>query len=123
MVSKRAKDRMPVLTSWNYQLATEKNCKVHDARPAACSGYRCAWLEGHGAPEDRPDKTGILFDNVAPSTLLEGGLLAKPLWLGAEKEDAARQAIENVSSSADVPVLVLEFTEKRLLRIVGRGVA
>jgi Fe-S-cluster containining protein len=113
---------MPLLTTDNYSLDTCNNCTVYKTRPAACQGYNCAWVLGAGEEEDRPDKSGIMFDNIAPSKLIEGGLLAKPLWLHAEREEAGSNAIENVSRSTNAPVLVLEFTEKRLLKIVGRGV-
>ena len=41
-------------------------CGIHETRPQVCRGYRCLWLRGGLAVEDRPDRLGAVID-VAPS--------------------------------------------------------
>ena len=36
-------------------------CGIYENRPQSCRDYDCAWLHGHFAVEDRPDKTGIVW--------------------------------------------------------------
>lgn len=115
-------DGMPLMFPISYRLGTEKNCTSHRTRPAVCSGYFCAWLEGQGEEGDRPDKAGIIFDQNAPEMIIKNAYIAKPLWLGAQDEPEGIRAIENVSRSSKLPILVAEFTERRLLRVVGRGI-
>jgi hypothetical protein len=98
---------------------TGKGCASYDSRPEACSGYRCAWLRGLGNEEDRPDRCGILIDQVKP---IHNCLQAKPLWEGAQDDPKAIAAVERMSRQANVPVLVAGFPETHMIRVVGRGV-
>lgn len=120
--SKRESDNMPLLEKKHYQLKSENNCTIHEKRPGTCANYFCEWLKGEGLENDRPDKSGVIFDNIAPNGLVENAIIAKPLWLGAEDETAGIEAINNVSRSSDKPVLVSQFTERKLLKVVGRGI-
>jgi len=40
-------------------------CRIHATRPAICRAYRCLWLQGGLAEEDRPDRLGAVLDLVA----------------------------------------------------------
>ena len=112
---------MPLPTTLNYQLNTIENCGIHQTCPEACSGYTCGWLHGWGSEGDRPDKTGILIDDLAGPQIVKGGLVAKPLWLGAESQPNGIATIEQLSRDSNRPVIVLEFTERQILRVVGKG--
>ncbi len=113
---------MPLFESKHYCLPGNKNCTIYKRRPRCCFNYRCVWLEGHGEENDRPDKCGILFDTISRTGYIENSIIAKPLWFGADEEKVGIKAIENISRSMKVPVLVVQFTEFRLLRVVGRGI-
>ncbi len=113
---------MPLFESEHYRLDGRKNCTIYKDRPGCCSNYYCAWVKGYGAENDRPDKSGILFDTISTSGHIENSIIAKPLWLGADEEDVGIEAINHMSKDLDVPVLVVQFSEFRLLRVVGRGV-
>ncbi len=113
---------MPMIESKHLRGTTDEGCTVYDKRPACCHDYHCAWMDGHGNIEDRPDHSGVVVDQYTPQGPLKTGLIAKPLWYGAEDQHEGKTAIENISRSADCPVLVLQFTEFRLLRVEGRGV-
>lgn len=39
-----------------------RGCSRYDDRPATCRAYRCAWLDGFGDDEMRPDRSGIVYD-------------------------------------------------------------
>jgi len=114
---------MPILSTRNYRIAGGTSCLIYENRPSCCSAYRCAWINGEGDEEDRPDKCGVVVDEISRTGPIRNALIAKPLWFGAEDEEAGGRAMERISRSSGVPLLVLQFTEFRLLRIVGRGVA
>jgi Fe-S-cluster containining protein len=48
-------------------------CKIHDRRPGICRAYRCLWLKGGLAEEERPDRLRALLDVAAdgPNIRLE----------------------------------------------------
>ena len=56
-------------------------CGIHPTRPPICRAYRCLWLQGKLADDERPDRLGAVLDLVS-----EGGA---PLLLVRETEPAA----------------------------------
>jgi hypothetical protein len=42
----------------------EKCCEIHDDRPRECRSFRCSWLRGYGAEQDRPDLSKVVIDTV-----------------------------------------------------------
>ena len=96
-------------------------CAIYDSkdpeRPACCKEYRCAWLDGHGDEQDRPDRSLMLFDRTKR---VENGLEAKPLAKGQEESAEGRAVIDRMSRSTSMPVIVLNFHERRVRRIAGR---
>lgn len=36
-------------------------CGIYETRPQSCRVYDCAWLHGHFADYERPDKTGVVW--------------------------------------------------------------
>jgi len=101
-----------------YTGATNHNCKIHSTRPKMCRDYRCVWLLGHGHKNDRPDKSLMLFDN---SSGIENTIQAKPLKDNQENSKEGMRAVENMSKSLNLPVIVVNFYERKIQRIVGRG--
>ena len=94
-----------------------EGCKIYDKRPVVCAGYTCAWLQGHGEEEDRPDRCGVLMDNLKR---VQNAVECKPIWQGAADEPKGQDAIGRISSSKGVPALVTSFYEQVLVRVVGR---
>ncbi len=43
------------------------SCGIYSSRPQSCRDFKCAWLEGVGSHEDRPDKSGALIYMAADS--------------------------------------------------------
>ena len=39
-------------------------CNVYGQRPSECATYQCSWLEGHGDDNDRPDRSGVIFETM-----------------------------------------------------------
>lgn len=97
------------------------NCKIYDSpeKPACCSKYNCAWRAGFGSEFDRPDKVLMLFDS---SKGIDNCLEAKPLRDGEESTQEGREVIDRMSKSIGKPVVVLNFYERRVVRIAGRAV-
>lgn len=98
------------------------NCTAHAIRPRCCAVYRCAWLDGAGADDERPDMSGILVDAINQVGAVHNAVVAKQLWDGAAQTKLGRSAINNVSRWLDVPVLVLSVDCSRLMRVAGRAV-
>lgn len=46
-----------------------RKCTIYETRPASCRAYRCGWLQGAGALRDRPDRSGVIVDQVATGPL------------------------------------------------------
>lgn len=98
---------------------TGAGCSVYEDKPHVCNGYRCAWLEGHGDEEDRPDKSGMLIDNVL---FIENTLQCKPIRKGAQDTPEGLIAVERLTRSAQRVGLVCGFPETHMIRAVGRAV-
>lgn len=60
-------------------------CKIYEARPPSCAGFRCLWHMGLFEENDRPDKLGVMFD-AATVTCEDGTQFhvphAKEVWPG-----------------------------------------
>jgi hypothetical protein len=61
-------------------------CSIYVYRPRECREYRCGWLLGFGADEDRPDRSGV----VASLVHKDGEL---SLRVAISREDADREAV------------------------------
>lgn len=98
---------------------TGGGCAVYDDKPSVCNQYICEWLRGHGADEDRPDRSGILADNVLR---IANAIQCKPIRDGAQDTVEGVAAVERISRSSETPCLVCGFPETHMIRAVGRGV-
>lgn len=98
------------------------NCTVYtdqEKKPDVCNTYECAWMQGYGWEEHRPDKILMLFDTTKH---VENALEAKPLAEGQELTQIGKDAIDAFSQSTNKCVVVLNFKERRVRRIAGRCV-
>ena len=95
------------------------NCRLGTKKPTVCKEYQCAWLQGYGADEDRPDRSLMLIDNVRG---IGNAMECKPLCEDADKREAGRRAIERISQDAGKPALVTSFYERQLAYVVGRPI-
>ena len=116
-----AKAGMPMFQSKHYRGPDHNNCTIYEKRPECCFDYRCAWLDGYGETKDRPDRSGVVMDKINQTGPIGNAFIAKPLWFDADVEQAGGTAIKNVSRDSGLPVIVLQFTEFKVLRVVGRG--
>ena len=92
-------------------------CSVYKTRP--CPKYTCAWLDGYGEEEDRPDKSLVMFDN---KNRMINAYQARPLSPDHEKTPEGKDVIERMSKSLKKPVVVMNFYERRIVRVVGRPI-
>jgi hypothetical protein len=68
-----AKDSPPLQHCTSCNLG--KGCRDYKNRPVECKGFQCSWsLDGNAHESLRPDKCGVLFENVNENTVL--GLVA-----------------------------------------------
>lgn len=100
-------------------------CAVHDARPGVCRAYRCAWLRGAFAEDDRPDRLGAVLDFVARGQSVQLVVRqAQPRAL--EQSDRLRAIVAETRRSMPVEVRDVEDVLDpgrpwRLLRPVQPG--
>ena len=99
--------------------SVDGNCRIYNFRPKCCMQYECAWLQGYGNDDDRPDKSLILFDTLHHIT---NSAEAKPLEDGREKTEEGKAVINRMSISMGKPIIVLNFYERRIQRVVGRPI-
>lgn len=92
-------------------------CSVYETR--LCPKYTCAWLDGYGDEEDRPDKSLVMFDNKNRMT---NAYQARPLAPDHEKTLEGREVINRMSKSLKKPVVVMNFYERKIVRVVGRPI-
>lgn len=101
------------------------NCGIYETRPKPCREYICAWLYGYGNEEDRPDKSGIMLDNIE---WVPGAIVAKQMWRSAYATKAGEGAIRRISEQMDKPVLILSTNwvigkpvSEQYIKCIGRG--
>jgi hypothetical protein len=65
----------------------DQGCTQYDARPQLCRDFTCAWLEGAGNDDARPDRSGVLFHffgamrvPMISATAIRPGALDKGTW-------------------------------------------
>lgn len=89
-------------------------CRIYADRPLLCSNYRCAWLQGRGAEEDRPDLSGVLVESR--DTQFGWSLVAKAASPGGtDNLDAIRRLAGDF-----VCLVVDEKREGKISRIEGK---
>ena len=98
------------------------NCKIYpsngekDQRPQCCDEYKCLWVLGYGAEEDRPDKSLMLFDR---SRDVENAIEAKPLVSNQEESQSGKDTIKRMTLSTKTPVIVFNLYENNIVRVIG----
>ena len=115
------KDKSPPWIPSVLSAPTQKNCILGAKKPLCCLDYQCAWLRGAGDREDRPDRCGVLVDNMVAGRLLPGALVAKPLWDRADAQPAGIEAVRRISRSSDRPVIVVGFQDHQVRYVIGKG--
>lgn len=89
----------------------QRGCAIYDARPAACQGYRCAWLDGNfGGRPHRPDRLGVIVDTAG-----QGAVVVREAWPGAFARRAVKRGLVSLHGSAKAQGLVV-----RLVPFAGR---
>lgn len=73
----------------------------------ACRNYRCAWLDGAGKLEDRPDFSGVLID-IKDTDNFGTVLVARSAYPGtnAINTKAGKKAIKRISKDVAIRCLV-----------------
>lgn len=91
---------------WCRYCVQGEGCLIYGARPPACSGYRCAWIEGDGSENDRPDLSGVVFRRNGHNLV---GLMVRMMEFrpGALEESFARKV---VTGALNVGQLVWTYT-------------
>jgi hypothetical protein len=79
-------------------------CAIYQDRPNSCRVYNCLYRLGllKGGVPNRPDNLGILVDVTPPHFETPFGgpcMLIMEVWPGASKGEAAREVIENITST------------------------
>lgn len=60
-------------------------CSIYEDRPSGCKGFMCAWLEGHGDLNDKPDRIKVVFEETG----ISGPIAEMTVFLVGETEPGA----------------------------------
>lgn len=96
-------------------------CTVYDSRPWACKHYYCAWRLGEGGDEDRPDRSGIVMDNM--SVEFEGVThLVHNFWEVEQTEDIRKRIMNYLSHFTDLgDVATYRMLDGKVLYMLPAG--
>lgn len=93
------------ITRWTDCLhQCEAGCAIHLDRPQPCRNFRCAWLDGWGEPEDRPDLLGMMIElrEARPRLGVRESALATEARPAAAREERARTRLLELKGERDV---------------------
>jgi len=82
----------------------EGGCSVYEQRPAPCMSYRCHWLDGQLAEDERPDLVGLIFDSgLSPLFKMWGAdaIVARETAPGTAQEPRAARLIQKRASEGN----------------------
>lgn len=71
-------------------------CAQYASRPDACRDYRCAWLDGLGEEEHRPDRIGLVLD-VQAATGKRGFVRATETMPGASRDPVGKAVLDEIA--------------------------
>jgi hypothetical protein len=110
--------RKPV-NKW-CQLCTAKGCSVYETRPQSCRSFYCFWMLSLDVPDElRPDKCGILFEEVPGENILI--LLVDPDRPNAwRSEEIIRYTDTKVAQGVALVVAVPDSPVKPMIVPAGR---
>lgn len=92
----------PAFTACGHACAS--GCNAYEQRPGSCRNFRCLWLDGHLAEEDRPDKLGVIFTTAHDERVGPHPMIVE-YTPGMADDPAIREAVERLTEKS--PVLVL----------------
>jgi Fe-S-cluster containining protein len=111
------------------------SCAIYADRPNACQVYRCAWLDGYGPDEHRPDLTGVVSELMfqhgrpflAALTLVPGrarhNRVTRDLvawWRGqGVAVTIGRDVFATAAQRADLSNCMIRFADGKTVRVGG----
>lgn len=105
-------------------VAASGGCSIYGGRPKPCREYQCGWRVGVGAPEQRPDRVGVVLSPTLPGTPGHPAFLVHEIYPGAFVD--AWDLLNEVAGGI-VLLLIREGIPKQVLgpdyRINGMGAA
>jgi hypothetical protein len=83
-------------TGWCEHCDLGKGCAIYEARPDVCQYFTCAWLNGTGVEDWRPDRLGVMIDvaNVRLTTRVVGALHLWEMEVGALEQPMIKELVE-----------------------------
>lgn len=92
------------------------NCTIYADRPSPCMEYNCAWIEGYGNEEDRPDRCGVLIDQRED---VQGAYTAKALAPNSAWTEEAEATLRRMSTQLKKPLLVARYDDFKIIRCIA----
>jgi len=90
----------------------DAGCATYAQRPGSCRDFKCLWLLGHLAEEDRPDKLGVLFSVTVHPELGKVPMLIE-VCDGALDQPKVRGAVKRLA--ADRPVVLSSLRNGKVI--------
>jgi len=91
-------------------------CTIYDRRPDVCRGFDCAWKQGLGDEDDRPDILGVMWQTV---TLPDGrpGLGVVEARPGALESPRVRRQLERFEARKPGRIIIRRAHETRFAAV------
>lgn len=87
-------------------------CGIYRSRPGVCRSFRCGWLDGLGGEQDRPDRLGVMWQQVKlPNG--ESGLGVVEARPGALQSERVQRQLAQWTRTHPGRVMIREASEPR----------
>jgi len=90
-------------------------CTVYDMRPQSCRSFQCHWLKSDMDDELRPDKCGVLIEDLSQHSLFLA--LVEQGRPDAWKEPALRQVFSSLSEQGFAVVVSVEGGQRQFVLV------
>lgn len=113
--------------AWCRHCDRGKGCTIYAERPKVCKAFRCGWLEGDFADEDRPDRSKIIALIGPKRTMYDGVWVTIPVLEfkecapGALDTPRAKRMIASVAPKSRIPVAYSTYERGLPSRVEARG--
>jgi len=84
----------------------DSGCAIYPNHPEPCKIFKCWWLLGWGRKKDRPDKLGIVFEQLEDQEGKVRMLCASEAWSCARAERKAARVLDRLKEKIPFVVVI-----------------
>jgi hypothetical protein len=103
--------KQPGVVCWHLGTSEHVGCGIYGTRPNSCRTFNCLWKKGLGSTDERPDRTGIIFDVSIPPIQ---ALIAREITFGAFEQHS--DMFDRLGKEGQ---LVILLRDEKMVRMIG----